>query len=100
AVLRIDREGERPYFPVALAEREGVDRLAGREVDDLEVLLIGVLNVEARAVLRPARGPRDARRQRNLRRDPLGGFVDDDHSPGVGANVDRAGAAGQLRRAA
>ena len=50
-MLRIDRERERADFLVTLAEREGIDRLAGREVDDLEVLLIGVLNVEPCAVL-------------------------------------------------
>ena len=31
ALFRIDREGQRSHFPVAFAEREGVDRLAGRD---------------------------------------------------------------------
>ena len=54
AVLRIGGEPEDSNLLVPFAQRERVDGLSAREVDDLEVLLIGVLDVQPRAVGRQA----------------------------------------------
>src|SRR5206468_13065460 len=44
AVLRIDVERERADVSIPFAQREGVERLSARHVDDLEALLIGALD--------------------------------------------------------
>ena len=97
AVLRIDFEGERSDVLVAVAEREGVERLPARHVDHLEVLLVCALDVEAAAVARQAHCPRQAGLERDVRAQFLGGFVEDGEAFRARSEIDGAGAAGQLR---
>ena len=62
-VLRVDLEGHRPDVAPRVAERERVEALAAVDVDDLELLLVGALDVEPGAIGREAhdeRRPGDA----------------------------------------
>ena len=49
-MLRIRFEGDGPHVLARVAQREAVEALAFLHVDDLELLLVGTLHVEARAV--------------------------------------------------